>query len=77
MRQRPSRTQVRKLTTVLRTLEGKGHVRARVRALPVDGWGWSPKVRRGEAAGREDRGALSRKGFGIYKDKAAMAVGQK
>lgn len=52
-------------------------MRVRVRALPVAGWNWSPKVRRGEAAGKEDRGALFRKGFSIYKDKASMAVGQK
>lgn len=52
-------------------------MRVRVRALPVARWNWSPKVRRGEAAGREDREALSRTGLSIYKDKAAMAVGQK
>lgn len=61
----------------MRTLEGKGHVTARVTALPVAGWDWRPMVRRGDTTGGVDRGILLRKGFSSYKDEASVVVDQK
>lgn len=76
-RRHPSHSQACKLATVMRTLEGKGHTRARVRTLPGDAWDWSPMVRRGRGCRWGGQRSPVQEGFSNYKDEASVVIGQK